>query len=162
MLAAILQQEAHAQAMEQKEVACHSSLDRALELAAPDVLGDASGGHGSFCTPAYLEVQRGACWLRLGHPSRAVSAYETAIRSLPRAYWRDRGVALSGKAAALAAAGDPEQAAVTAQQALSIAWDSGSGRIVGMVASVDSGLASHRNMDSVARLRATLDEFAGT
>jgi tetratricopeptide (TPR) repeat protein len=160
MLAAILQQEAHALALEQDEVACHASLDRALELAAPDDSGDASGGHGSFCTPAYLEMQRGACWLRLGYPTRAVSAYETAIRSLPPAYWRDRGVALSGKAAALAAADDPEQAAVTAQQALSIAWDSGSGRIASMVASVASGLASHRKMDSVAELRAALGALA--
>ena len=160
MLAAILQQEAHALALEQDEVACHASLDQALELAAPDDSGDASSGHGSFCTPAYLDMQRGACWLRLGYPTRAVSAYETAIRSLPPAYWRDRGVALSGKAAALAAADDPEQAAVAAQQALSIAWDSGSGRIVSMVASVASGLASHRNMDSVAGLRAALAAIA--
>jgi tetratricopeptide (TPR) repeat protein len=161
MLAAILQQEAHARALEQNEVACHASLDRALELAAPDDLGDASGGHGSFCTPAYLEMQRGTCWLRLGYPSRAVSAYETAIRSLPPAYRRDCGVALSGKAAALAAANDPDQAALTARQALNIAWDCGSGRIMGMVTSVASGLAPHRTMDSVAGLRAALGEFAG-
>jgi tetratricopeptide (TPR) repeat protein len=161
MLAAILQQEAHAQALEQDEAACHASLDRAVELAAPDDLGDASGGHGSFCTPAYLEMQRGACWLRLGYPVRAITAYETAIRSLPAAYRRDRGVALSGKAAAFAAANDPEQAALAARQALSIAWDSGSGRITGMVTSVAAGLASHRKMESVAGLRAALSDTAG-
>ena len=161
MLAAIWQQEAHAQALEQDEVACHASLYRAFELAAPDDQGDASGGHGSFCTPAYLEMQRGACWLRLGYPARAISAYETAIRSLPPAYRRDCGVALSGKAAAFAAANDPEQAALTAQQALSIARDSGSGRIIAMVTSVASGLASHRKMESVAGLRAALGGFAG-
>ncbi len=105
-------------------------------------------------------MQRGACWLELGHPSRAVSAYETAIRSLPPAYRRDRGVALSGRAAALAGLGEPEQAAVAAQQALGIARDSGSGRIMAMVTSVASGLASHRQMDSVAALRAALDEAA--
>jgi tetratricopeptide (TPR) repeat protein len=161
MLAAILQQEAHAHALDKNEIACHASIDQALEVAAaPDDPGDASNGHGSFCTHAYLEMQRGACWLELGHPSRAVSAYETAIRSLPPAYRRDRGVALSGRAAALAGLGEPEQAAVAAQQALGIARDSGSGRIMAMVTSVASGLASHRQMDSVAALRAALDEAA--
>jgi tetratricopeptide (TPR) repeat protein len=105
-------------------------------------------------------MQRGACWLRLGYPSRAVSAYETALRSLPPAYRRDRGVALSGQAAALAAAGDPDQAALTARQALSLARDCGSGRIMSMVTSVASELAPHRTMDSVARLRTALGEFA--
>jgi len=79
MLAAILQQEAHGYALEQDERACLTALDRAVELAAPDDQGDASSGHGSFCTPAYLEMQRGSCWLRLGYPARAISAYETAI-----------------------------------------------------------------------------------
>jgi transcriptional regulator with XRE-family HTH domain len=146
MLAAILQQEAHAHALDGDEVTCHASLDRALELAAADDPGDASAGHGSFCTPAYLEMQRGACWLKLSHPSRALSAYESAVGSLPSVYRRDRGVALSGKAAALAAVGNLELAAVTARQALGIARDSGSGRIEAMVTS-DAGL------------RAALSEF---
>lgn len=139
VLASILQQEAHGHALDGDEVACHASLDRALELAAADDPGDASSGHGSFCTPAYLEMQRGACWLKLGRPSRAISAYETAVSSLPPVYWRDRGVALSGKAAALAAVGDLESAAIAARQALGIARDSGSGRIEAMVTS-DAGL----------------------
>lgn len=106
-------------------------------------------------------IRLDACWLRLGYPSRAITAYETAIHSLPAAYRRDYGVALSGKAAAFAAADDPEQAALTARQALSIAWDSGSGRIMGMVTSVAAGLASHRKLESVAGLRAALGEFSG-
>jgi tetratricopeptide (TPR) repeat protein len=161
MQAAILQQEAHARALERDEAARHTIIDRDFEVAIPDSLGDASGGHGSFCTPAYLDMQRGACWLRLGYPSRAVSVYEAAVSSLPPAYRRDLGVALSGKAAAHAAVGEPGQAADTARQALDIARDSGSGRIMGMVASIASGLEAHRTMDSVADLRAALGGFSG-
>ena len=71
MLAAISQQEACAHALDGAEAACLAALDQALERAAsPDDPGDASGGHGSFCTPAYVEMQRGRCWLRLGRCAR--------------------------------------------------------------------------------------------
>jgi hypothetical protein len=71
MLAAILQQEAHAYALDGAEAACQTALDHARDKAAsPDDPGDASSGHGSFCTPGYVEMQRGRCWLRLGRPLR--------------------------------------------------------------------------------------------
>lgn len=97
--------------------------------AAADDPGDASAGHGSFCTPAYLEMQRGACWLALGKPSRAITVLEGSVHSLPPAYRRDCGVALSRQAAALAATGKPAQAATAALRALDIARASGSGRV---------------------------------
>ena len=126
MLAAILQQEAHGRALAGAERACNKTLDQAQALAAaPDDPGDASCGHGSFCTPAYLEMQRGVCWLRLGHPARAIAALDTAIGSLPPAYRRDRGVALSRQSGAFAAAGEPARAAEAALQALGIARDPG-------------------------------------
>ncbi len=161
MLAAILQQEAHAYALDGAENACHDTLDRAHTLAAAaDDPGDASNGHGSFCTPAYLEMQRGACWLQLGNPAKAVTAYQTAIGSLASAYRRDRGVALGGRAAALAAIGEPEEAAKTARLALSIARDSGSGRILDMVTTVSQILKPHGRLKSVADLRADLANAA--
>jgi tetratricopeptide (TPR) repeat protein len=156
MLAALLQQAAHAHAMDGDEPACHASLDQAFAAAADDSAGDAAGGHGSFCSAGYLQMQRGACWLRLGYPQRAVGAYEAAASSLPAAYRRDLGAALGGLAAARAAAGEPEQAAFAALQALDIAATSGSGRITGMVASVASGLAPYRSAGPVAELLAAL------
>jgi transcriptional regulator with XRE-family HTH domain len=159
MLASFLQQEAQAHALDGSEVACHESLDRAHQLAAaPDDPGDASNGHGSFCTAAYLEMQRGACWLRLGRSARAIGALETAVRSLPPAYRRDRGIALSHQAAALAASGEPAEAATVAVQALDIARDSGSERIARMVTSTASVLAPHSELEAVAGLRAALAE----
>jgi transcriptional regulator with XRE-family HTH domain len=158
-MAAILQQEAHAHALDGAEAACHRTLDEAYDLAAaPDDPGDASSGHGSFCTHAYLDMQRGACWLALGCPARAIAPLEAAIGALPPAYRRDRGVALSHQAAALAAAGEPAEAAGAAVNALAIARESGSGRILHMVVQVAGVLELYSHLEQVAGLRARLTE----
>ena len=156
--AAILQQLAHAYALDGDETSCHKTLDKALALAASDDPGDASSGHGSFCTPGYLEMQRGICWLRLSKPVRAIASFDMAISSMPAIYRRDRGVALSGQAAALAAAGEAEQAAVAAGQALGIAQDSGSGRILNMVIPLADRLRPYGHLEPVAQLRAALSQ----
>ncbi len=159
MVAAILQQEAHACALDGAEVECHRLLDRAHALAASgDDPGDASGGHGSFCTPAYLEMQRGACWLTLGCPDRAIAVLGEAIDVLPAVYQRDRGVALSCQAAGFAAVGRPAEAASAGMAALGIARDCGSGRIIRMVLPLRSVLASYADVEEVVRLRAALDD----
>jgi tetratricopeptide (TPR) repeat protein len=157
MRAAILQQEAHAHALDGAERDCQKALDRAHDLAAePDDPGDASNGHGSFCTPAYLEMQRGICWLTLAQPAKAVTALEAAIGSLPPVYRRDRGVGLSQQAAAFAALGEPAAAAVAAAKALDIAQDSGSGRILRMIVPVAGALEPYRHLEPVAELRTAL------
>jgi hypothetical protein len=162
MLAAILQQEACAYALDGDETACQAALDRACEQAAsPDDPGDASCGHGSFCTPAYVEMQRGRCWLRLGQPAKARPVLDSAIRSLPPVYRRDRGVALSALATAFVGIGEPAEAAVTAAQALGVARDAGSERIVSMVIPVGAALARYRSIEAVARLREALAETVG-
>jgi tetratricopeptide (TPR) repeat protein len=159
MLAAIFQQEAHAHALDGAEASCLAALDRAQERAAsPDDPGDASGGHGSFCTAAYVDMQRGRCWLRLGRPAKASDALDSAVRALPAVYRRDRGVALSALAAALAALREPGEAAAVAVQALEVARDAGSERIVSMVIPVVTALAPHRHMEAVGRLHEILAE----
>jgi transcriptional regulator with XRE-family HTH domain len=158
-MAAILQQEAHAHALDGVEAACHRSLDDACDLAAaPDDPGDASGGHGSFCTHAYLDMQRGACWLTLGHPARAIAPLEAAIGALPPAYRRDRGVAFSHQAAALAAVCEPAEAGAAAFNALAIARESGSGRILHMVVQIANALEPYSHLEQVAGLRESLAE----
>ena len=160
MLAAVLQQEAHAYALDGDEAACQAALDQAHgQAASPNDPGDASNGHGSFCTPAYVEMQRGRCWLLLGQPAKARAVLDGAIRSLPPVYRRDRGVALSALATAFAAIGEAGEAAVTATQALAVARDAGSERIVSMVIPVATALAPYRSINAVAQLREAL---AGT
>jgi len=159
MRVAILQQEAHGHALARDEIACQRAIDRAMAFAAPDDdPGDASAGHGSFCTHGYLEMQRGICWTRLGHPSKALSAFEAALSSMPLVYRRDRGVALSGQAACLAALRKPGLAAAAAQEALVIAVESGSGRVFRMVMTVAATLGSSRRIPEVAALRGAVRE----
>jgi tetratricopeptide (TPR) repeat protein len=159
MLAAIFQQEAHAHAMDGAEGECQRLLDRAHDLAAePTDPGDASNGHGSFCTAAYLEMQRGICWLMLARPDKALIALDAAIAALPPVYRRDRGVGLSQQAAAFAALGQPAEAAAAAVKALSIAQDSGSGRILRMIVPVAGALEPHRHLEPVMQLRTALAE----
>lgn len=162
MLAAISQQEAQAHALDGAEAACLAALDQAFERAAsPDDPGDASAGHGSFCTPAYVKMQRGRCWLRLGRPEKARAALDDAVRTLPPVYRRDRGVALSALAAAHAAIGEPGESAIAALQALEVARDAGSERIVGMVTPVATALARYRGIEAVAELKEALAEPSG-
>uniref|UniRef100_UPI003F49AA51 helix-turn-helix domain-containing protein n=1 Tax=Actinomadura sp. CA-154981 TaxID=3240037 RepID=UPI003F49AA51 len=150
MLAAILQQTAHGHARDRAETECLRTLDQALEFAVSDEAADAGVGHGSFCSPAYLEMQRGCCWSRLGHPDRAVAALTTALEQLPAAYQRDRGLAHAALAEACLAAGQPERAALAAVDALTVAQESGSARIGGTVVKVAAGLHSHRELGEVA------------
>ncbi|WP_219516169.1 helix-turn-helix domain-containing protein [Nonomuraea ceibae] len=156
MLAAILQQHAHGLALSGVEVASHELLDRAQEYATTDDAGDARAGHGAFCTPAYLELQRGRVWLTLGRPGRAVDAFESAIRELSPTYQRDRGLAHAGLSIALTQERQPEAAASAAVQALTVAQDSGSSRIFSMLASVAPHLARHAHLNPVAEFLAGL------
>ncbi|MGR6924624.1 helix-turn-helix domain-containing protein [[Actinomadura] parvosata] len=157
MLAAILQQQAHGLALDGAEVESHELLDRAREHATTDDAGDARSGHGAFCTPAYVEMQRGRIWLTLGRPERAVGAFQYAINDLSPTYQRDRGLAHAGLSIALAAEHEPEAAAFAAVQALTVAQDSGSTRIFSMVTSVAPQLARHAHLEPVAQFLAELD-----
>ena len=103
-------------------------------------------------------MQRGICWLRLSKPVKAIASFDMAIGSMPAIYRRDRGVALSGQAAALAAAGEAVQAAVAAGQALGIAQDSGSGRILNMVIPLADRLRPYGHLEPVAQLQAALSQ----
>lgn len=157
MVAAILLLEARAHVLDGREAACDQALDQAHDLAAtPEDPGDASQGHGSFCTPGYVEMQRGRCNLSLGHPTEALQAFDRAIISLPPVYRRDRGVALCGQAAAFAALREPGEAAAAAVEAAGVARDVGSERIMRMVVPVAEAVASYRSLQSVAQLHTLL------
>jgi tetratricopeptide (TPR) repeat protein len=152
MRAAMFQQEAQGVALDGDEANAQQLIDAAHEWAVPDDSGDARQGHGSFCTPSYLEIQRAKCWLVLGQHRRAIDVYETALADLPTVYHRDRGVALAGLAAAYTADGQPDRAASAAVEALRIARAAGSSRTEGMIASVGRSLVRHRGVPPVAAL----------
>lgn len=152
MRAAIIQQEAHGYALAGEEVLSQRALDTAHQWAALDNVGDARGGHGSFCTETYLELQRAHCWTALGKPQRAIRLYETVLPTLPPVYRRDRGVACSRFAQAQVNVGQFEAGADTAIEALAIARTSGSVRTEHEVAVVGRRLNDHRYLEPVQQL----------
>jgi tetratricopeptide (TPR) repeat protein len=152
MRAAIRVQEAYGHAMDGDETRSQRLLDEAHTWAANDTVGDARGGHGSYCTPSHIEIQRASCWLATGQPKKAIALYEKGLRSLPAVYQRNRAAALSRLAAAHVAAGQPEQAASTAHAALPVARSTGARRILGEIKSVGTELVPHRGLQAVAAL----------
>jgi hypothetical protein len=71
-------------------------------------------------------------------------------------------MALSALATAFTAIGEHDEAASMAEQALGVARDAGSARIVSMVIPVATALAPYRHIEAVASLHAALAETPGT
>jgi tetratricopeptide (TPR) repeat protein len=158
MRAAIRVQEAHGHALDGNERASQQLLDEAHTWAASDTVGDARAGHGSYCTPSFIEIQRANCWLATGQAKKAISLYEGSLRTLPPVYQRNRAAAQSWLAAAYVADGQLEQAAHTAHTALPAARTAGSGRILEEIKGVGAKLAPHRELEDVAALLDDLDQ----
>lgn len=156
--AAIRVQEAYGHALDGNEQVSQQLLDEALIWAASDTVGDAHQGHGSYCTPSYIEIQRATCWLAVGKTKKAISLFEDGLRTLPAVYHRNRAAALSWLAGAYLADGHPEQAASTAHAALPVARSSGSRRILEEIKGLSPQLVPHRSLQSVAALLDDLGE----
>jgi tetratricopeptide (TPR) repeat protein len=152
MRAAIRVQEAYGQALDGNERGSQRLLDEAHTWAASDTVGDARGGHGSYCTADYIEIQRANCWLATGNAQKAISLYEGGLRTLPPVYQRNRAAAQSWLAAAYVVDGQLEQAASTAHAALPVARSTGSRRILEEIKGLSVDLAPHRGLQGVAAL----------
>lgn len=158
--AAIRVQEAYGYALDGNDLAAQRLLDEAHTWAAGDTVGDAREGHGSYCTPGYIEIQRGHCWLATGQPKKvkkAIALYEDSLRTLPTVYQRNRAATLTRLAAAYAADSQPEQAANTAHAALPVARSAGSKRIVGEIKNIGAELIPYRALPGVAALLGALE-----
>ncbi|MEE4541635.1 hypothetical protein V2S66_06570 [Streptomyces sp. V4-01] len=145
------QQEAQGYALMQNPRAALAKFDEAHDLASaltaarPDSKLDTS-----YCTPAYIEIQRANCWTDLGEPLRAVELLEAALATLPRVYRNDRSVYLARLARAYARAGEPESAADTATRALAIVQQTGSARTLAELDSVASAMGARSDVSAVA------------
>jgi 5-amino-6-(5-phosphoribosylamino)uracil reductase len=87
-----------------------------------------------------VEVHRAQGLEALGKHDQAAEIFMSAIKTLPAGYHRDRGVYLARAAVAHAGSRAPEQAAVVGLQALTVAEDTGSGRIVSELGRLDKAL----------------------
>ena len=146
---------AHGYALDGQAAACLRAIDGARELAA-DLDDDPGSAWATWLDGAYIEVQRGRCLSVLGEHQQAAAVFQRAIRELPQSFRRDRGVYLAREALAHARARVPEQAADVGMQALVIAHDTQSGRIIDELARVDSGLAPWATLPAVADFRDAL------
>ncbi len=150
--------EAHGHALGGAKAACLQALDEARGLA--DKLKDGQGSSwASWLDGAYVDVQRARCLSILGNHEHAVAVFKQAIHDLPPRYRRDRGVYLAREARAHAGAHDLEQAAAAGLQALAIAEETGSGRIIHELARLDSDLARWAKVPTVAEFRESLTSF---
>ncbi|WP_433532227.1 hypothetical protein ACQPYA_09435 [Micromonospora sp. CA-263727] len=156
MRAALRVQHAHAMAATGRHRAAMRLLDDAHRWAADRSPGKPEGEHGSYCTSGYIEVHRGAC-LRLAHrPHEAITVLEQALPTIPPRHRQDFASALLNKAAAHAAANQPDRAAATAHQALPIARRAGSRRILRQLAHLSTTINRHQHLPEV---RAYLDDL---
>jgi tetratricopeptide (TPR) repeat protein/transcriptional regulator with XRE-family HTH domain len=125
-----------------------NSLDRVSSDATP---------WGVWLNEQYVEVHRAQGLEVLGKHSEAAEIFTNAIRMLPEGYHRDRGVYLARAAVAHAGAGAPEQAAAVGLEALTVADDTGSGRIMRELAHLDKALIPWQRQPEVAEFRDTFD-----
>lgn len=159
MRASAMQQEAHGYALDGDERACHNLLDEAHKFAAsPTTKGDARSGHGDFCTPSYIEIQRANCWLSLRRPDLAVPLFERALSELPDSYQRDRGFTQARLAMAYAGIQKYDESAAQAASALAVASSSGSIRTMNEAVKAVNTLGETHASSVVSTLFETIKE----
>ncbi|MFJ7063229.1 helix-turn-helix domain-containing protein [Streptomyces microflavus] len=112
---------------------------------------------GVWLDEQYVEVHRAQGLEVLGKHAEAAEVFTSAIQSLPDGYHRDRGVYMARAAVAHAGAGAPDEAAAVGLQALTVATDTGSGRIVRELTRLDKALVPWQRQPEVADFRAHFD-----
>lgn len=122
-----------------------------------DGLGSDPTPWGVWLTASYVEVHRAQGLEALGDHARAADTFAAAIQMMPDSFHRDRGVYMARQAVALAGARFPEQAATIGMHALTVAEDTGSGRITAELARLDSALIPWQREQEVAEFRAAFD-----
>jgi tetratricopeptide (TPR) repeat protein/transcriptional regulator with XRE-family HTH domain len=112
---------------------------------------------GVWLNEQYVDVHRAQGLEVLGRHAQAAEVFTNAIEALPDGYHRDRGVYLARAAIAHAGADAPEQAAAVGLQALTVANDTGSGRIVRELVRLDEALVPWQRQPEVADFRENFD-----
>jgi tetratricopeptide (TPR) repeat protein len=152
--AVALRQQANALAMVGDREQCARSLG---EAQAEAHAGAAATGEdvASYCTPAYVDMETGNCWLKLGEAAKAVPILERGLAEWPEGQDRDRGLCLSRLAAAHAHAGDLDAAAAAGLQALEVVRSASSARSLTELRHVRAMLAGSRTVEGANEFEAT-------
>ena len=152
---------AHGYALSGQRSACLRAIDGAREMAGR-VDNNPGSPWATWLDDADIDVQRGRCLSVLGDHAKAATVFQQAIRDLPPAFRRDRGVYLAREARALAGAREPDQAAATGMQAVGIARDTRSGRVIDELARVGADLAPWAGLPAVADFQDALTSVLPT
>ena len=152
---------AHGYALAGQRTACFRAIDGAREMAGR-LNDNPESPWATWLDGAYIDVQRGRCLAALGDHAKAATVFQQAIQDLPPAFRRDRGVYLAREALAYAGAREPEQAATAGMQAVAIARDTQSGRVVDELARVGTGLAPWATLPAVADFQDALTSVLPT
>lgn len=152
---------AHGHALAGERPACLRAIDRAREVAG-HLDDDPASPWASWLDRSYIEVQRGRCLAVLGDHAQAAGVFRQAIRDLPPSFRRDRGVYLAREALAYVGAREPEEAASVGMQAVAIAQDTQSGRVIDELARVGAGLARWSRLPAVTEFQDALTSVLPT
>ena len=152
---------AHGYALAGQRTACLRAIDGARETAGR-LDDNPESPWATWLDGAYIDVQRGRCLSALNDHAKAATVFQQAIRDLPPAFRRDRGVYLAREALAHAGARDPEQAASAGMQAVAIAHDTQSGRVIDELARVGTSLAPWAMLPAVAGFQDALTSVLPT
>lgn len=149
---------AHGHALDGLRKASMLDLDGAHVQLSESVGDDPSARLARWLDESYIEVQRGRCLSILGQDAAAAAIFEQAIEDLPPEYRRDRGVYLARAGRAHACSGEPERAVAAGMQALAITHQTGSGRIIAELATLNNDLAQWKTVPLVTEFREAIAE----
>jgi transcriptional regulator with XRE-family HTH domain len=159
--AVALRQRANAHAITGDREACLRALAAAFtevtESAAPETGEDVA----SYCTPSYVDMETGSCWLQLREPERAIPILERGLAAWPEGQERDRGLCLSRLATAHAQARDLEAAATVGLDALVVVQSASSARSLDELRRVRVLLAGSRTVEAANEFDATYAALTG-
>ncbi len=148
---------AHGHALRRDSVNCERSYAMAQDLL-ERLETDPACPWALFLDRSYIDVQRARSLTFLGDYGAAVKSFQEAISALPRGYRRDRGVYLAREAVAHVGGGDVEQACAAGLQALFTGAETGSGRIIGELESLNAALEQFPSASCVVDFREAMNE----
>ncbi|MFE5596291.1 DNA-binding protein [Streptomyces sp. NPDC056549] len=148
--------QAHAHAVLGDATDALTTYDTALTLLSR---ADSDGTWGSWLTEGYITTARARSLAALGKYEQAAAGFDAAIASLPPIYRRERGVHLARSARAHAGTGNVSLAAQIGLQAVGIAAETGSARIISQLDRLDQALVPAIKQDGVAEFHAALDQI---
>ena len=155
--AVILRQRAHAHAALREVAETERDCDKAIAEAIAGV-SQGEEDRAPYCSPTYVAMEAGQSIVVAGRP-------ETALQVLAksRSEWsdhsqvRDYALCVSRLATAYAAAGEPERACATAEEAISLAGGLGSRRVIDQLDSLSGLLGKWRGHPDITGMQDKLN-----